>query len=181
MIDFACEHSVRKQISDYQTNLVVKTFLCYMRQTIFSCVGLDLVCSDWHYYVGKYLYFLVLFYILIYIVNCTVIAVDAKEHMHRRQMLAGMLVSNTRLVLSDIWYQSNRYVLMYWVDTERLWTGEIITVMHRNRLRWYGCAVEEMRMIGWKCMDHKMEDVIPKRLPKKTWGKIVDKTAGHDN
>jgi len=32
------------------------------------------------------------------VVNCTEIAVDAKEHMHQRQMLAGMLVSNARLV-----------------------------------------------------------------------------------
>jgi len=28
--------------------------------------------------------------------DCTVIAVDAKEHMHRRQLLAGMIVSNIR-------------------------------------------------------------------------------------
>jgi len=43
--------------------------------------------------------FLERYFELIGDINCTVIAVDAKEHMHRRQMLAGMLVSNTRLVM----------------------------------------------------------------------------------
>jgi len=33
--------------------------------------------------------------------DCTVIAVDAKEHMHRRQLLAGMIVDNTRLIINS--------------------------------------------------------------------------------
>jgi len=40
----------------------------------------------------------VLIYLLIQSIDCAVIAVDAKDHMHRRQLLAGMIVSDTRLV-----------------------------------------------------------------------------------
>jgi len=37
-------------------------------------------------------------YLLIHGIDCAVIAVDAKDHMHRRQLLAGMIVSDTRSV-----------------------------------------------------------------------------------
>jgi len=45
-----------------------------------------------------YSYLSSLLKILIEIIGWTVIAVDAKEHMHRRQLLAGMIMSNTRSV-----------------------------------------------------------------------------------
>jgi len=53
---------------------------------------------------------------------------------------------------------------------ERLGLDDIILVLQRNRLRWYGHVLRKEDN-DWvkKCMEYEVEGVRPRGRPKKTW------------
>ena len=58
----------------------------------------------------------------------------------------------------------------------RLELEDIISVLQRNRLRWYGHVLQKEHN-DWvkKCMEYKVEGTRPRGRPKKTWREIVEK------
>jgi len=58
----------------------------------------------------------------------------------------------------------------------RLELEDIISVLQRNRLRWYGHVLQNEDN-DWvkKCMEYKVEGTRPRGRPKKTWREIVEK------
>ena len=58
----------------------------------------------------------------------------------------------------------------------RLELEDIISVLQRNRLRWYGHVLRKEDN-DWvkKCMEYKVEGTRPRGRPKKTWREIVEK------
>jgi len=58
----------------------------------------------------------------------------------------------------------------------RLELEDIISVLQRNRLRWYGHVLRKGDN-DWvkKCMEYKVEGTRPRGRPKKTWREIVEK------
>jgi len=58
---------------------------------------------------------------------------------------------------------------------ERLGLDDIISVLQRNRLRWYGHVLQKYDN-DWvkKCMEYKVEGAKPRGRPKKTWTEIVE-------
>ena len=58
----------------------------------------------------------------------------------------------------------------------RLELEDIISVLQRNRLRWYGHVLQEEDN-DWvkKCMEYEVEGTRPRGRPKKTWREIVEK------
>jgi len=59
---------------------------------------------------------------------------------------------------------------------ERLGLDDIISVLQRNRLRWYGHLLRKEDN-DWvkKCMEYEVEGARPRGTPKKTWREIVEK------
>jgi len=59
---------------------------------------------------------------------------------------------------------------------ERLGLDDIISVLQRNRLRWYGHVLRKEDN-DWvkKCMEYEVEGARPRSKPKKTWREIVGK------
>ena len=57
---------------------------------------------------------------------------------------------------------------------ERLGLDDVISVLQRNRLRWYGHVLRKEDN-DWvkKCMEYEVEDARPRGRPKKTWREIV--------
>ena len=55
----------------------------------------------------------------------------------------------------------------------RLELEDIISVLQRNRLQWYGHVLRK-EDIDW-CMEYKVEGTRPRGRPKKTWREIVEK------
>jgi len=72
-------------------------------------------------------------------------------------------------------------VLSKWLR-ERLGLDDIISVLHQNRLRWYGHVLRKQDN-HWvkKCMEYELEGARPSGRPKKTWREIVKKTVRHVN
>ena len=64
--------------------------------------------------------------------------------------------------------------------SERLGLHDIISVLQRNMLRWYGHMLRKEDN-DWvkKCMEYEVEGVRPRGRPKKTWRKIVEKDCKH--
>ena len=58
----------------------------------------------------------------------------------------------------------------------RLELQDIISVLQRNRLRWYGHVLRKEDN-DWvkKCMEYEVEGTRPRGRPKKTWREIVEK------
>ena len=58
----------------------------------------------------------------------------------------------------------------------RLSLDDIISVLQRNRLRWYGHVLRKEDN-DWvkKCMEYEVEGARPRGRPKKTWRQIVEK------
>ena len=56
----------------------------------------------------------------------------------------------------------------------RLELEDIISVLRRNRLRWYGHVLRKEDWVK-KCMEYKVEGTRPRGRPKKTWRQIVEK------
>ena len=58
----------------------------------------------------------------------------------------------------------------------RLELDGIISVLQRNRLRWYGHVLRKEDN-DWvkKCMEYEVEGTRPRGRPKKTWREIVEK------
>jgi len=58
----------------------------------------------------------------------------------------------------------------------RLGLDDIISVLQRNRLRWYGHVLRKEDN-DWvkKCMAYEVEGTRPRGKPKKTWREIVEK------
>jgi len=58
----------------------------------------------------------------------------------------------------------------------RIGLDDIISVLQRNRLRWYGHVLQKEDN-DWvkKCMEYEVEGARPKGRPKKTWREIVEK------
>jgi len=58
----------------------------------------------------------------------------------------------------------------------RLQLEDIISVLQRNRLRWYGHVLRNEDN-DWvkKCMEYEVEGTRPRGRPKKTWTEIVEK------
>ena len=52
----------------------------------------------------------------------------------------------------------------------------MISVLHQNRLRWYGHVLRKEDN-DWvkKCMEYEVEGARPRGRPKKTWREIVEK------
>ena len=60
----------------------------------------------------------------------------------------------------------------------RLELQDIISVLQRNRLRWYGHVLwKEDNDWVKKCMDYEVEGTRPRGRPKKTWREIVEKNC----
>jgi len=61
---------------------------------------------------------------------------------------------------------------------ERLRLDDIISVLQRNRLRWYGHVLRKEDN-DWvkKCMKYEVEGGRPRGRPKKTWNEIVEKVC----
>ena len=59
---------------------------------------------------------------------------------------------------------------------ERLGLDDIISVLQRNRLRWYGHVLQKEDN-DWvmKCMEYEVEGARPRSRPKKTGREIVEK------
>jgi len=58
----------------------------------------------------------------------------------------------------------------------RLELQDIISVLQRNRLRWYGHVLrKEDNYWVKKCMEYEVEGTRPRGRPKKTWREIVEK------
>jgi len=59
---------------------------------------------------------------------------------------------------------------------ERLGLDDIISVLQRNRLHWYGHVLRKEDN-DWvkRCMECEVEGARPKGRPKKTWREIVEK------
>jgi len=57
---------------------------------------------------------------------------------------------------------------------ERLRLEDVVTVLQRNRLRWYGHVLRKDDS-EWvkKCMDFVVEGVRPRGRPKRTWKEVV--------
>ena len=57
----------------------------------------------------------------------------------------------------------------------RLGLDNIISVLQRNRLRWYGHVLRKEDN-DWvkKCMEYEVEGARSRGRPKKTWREIVD-------
>ena len=64
--------------------------------------------------------------------------------------------------------------------TERLGLDRMISVLHQNRLRWYGHVLHKEDS-DWvkKCMEYEMEVAWARSRPKKTWREIVQKIVRH--
>jgi len=60
------------------------------------------------------------------------------------------------------------------MDWERLGLDDIISVLQKNRLRWYGHVLrkEDNNRVK-KCMEYEVEGARPRGIPKKTWREIV--------
>jgi len=59
---------------------------------------------------------------------------------------------------------------------ERLGLDDIISELHRNRLRWYGHVLwKEDNDWVKKCTEHEVEGARQRGRPKKTWTEIVEK------
>jgi len=58
----------------------------------------------------------------------------------------------------------------------RLELDNIISLLQRNRLRWYGHVLRQENN-DWvkKCMEYEVEGTRPRGRPKKTWREIVEK------
>jgi len=58
----------------------------------------------------------------------------------------------------------------------RLGLDDIISVLQRNRLRWYGHVLRKEDN-DWvtKCMEYEVEGARPRGRPTKTWREIVEK------
>jgi len=57
---------------------------------------------------------------------------------------------------------------------ERLAVDDIITVIQRHRLRWYGHVLIKDENDWVKiCTDFKVEGVRPRGRPKKTWHEVI--------
>ena len=58
----------------------------------------------------------------------------------------------------------------------RLELEDIISVLKRNRLRWYGHVLRKEEN-DWvkKCMEYEVAGTRPRGRPKKTWREIVEK------
>jgi len=56
----------------------------------------------------------------------------------------------------------------------------IITVLWRSRLRWYGRFMKRRHWVG-KCMDYEVEGVRLRGRPKKTWREVEKNTVRLDN
>ena len=52
---------------------------------------------------------------------------------------------------------------------------DVVTVLQRNRLRWYGNVLRKDDNV-WvkKCMDFVVDGVRPRGRPKRTWKKVVE-------
>ena len=61
-----------------------------------------------------------------------------------------------------------------------LFHASVISVLQRNRLRWYGHVLRKEDN-DWvkKCMEYEVEGARPRGRPKKTWREIVEKTVEH--
>jgi len=59
---------------------------------------------------------------------------------------------------------------------ERLGIDDIITVIQRHRLRWYGHVLRKDEN-DWvqRCADYEVEGVRPRGRPKKTWSEVTEK------
>jgi len=62
----------------------------------------------------------------------------------------------------------------------RLELEDIISVLQRNRLRWYGHVLRKEDN-DWvkKCMEYEVEGTRPRGRPKKTWRRLRKKTVEH--
>jgi len=59
---------------------------------------------------------------------------------------------------------------------ERLGLDDIISVLQRNRTRWYGHVLQKGGNDWLKiCMEYEDEGARPRGRPKKTWREIVEK------
>ena len=59
---------------------------------------------------------------------------------------------------------------------ERLGLDDIISVLQRNSLRWYGhVLLKEDNDWVKKCMEYEVEGARPRGRPKKTWTELVQK------
>ena len=65
---------------------------------------------------------------------------------------------------------------------ERLGIDDIVSVLQRNMLQWYGHVLrkEENDSVK-KCMEYEVEGSRSKGRPKKTWREMVQKDAIHVN
>jgi len=61
---------------------------------------------------------------------------------------------------------------------ERLGLDDIISVLQRNRLRWYGHVLRKGDN-DWvkKCTEHEVEGARPRGRPKKSWREILEKES----
>ena len=59
---------------------------------------------------------------------------------------------------------------------ERPRIGDIILILHQNRLRWYGHVLRK-EDTDWvkKCMKYEVEGSRPRGRPKRTWKEVVQK------
>jgi len=58
----------------------------------------------------------------------------------------------------------------------RLGLDDKISVLQRNRLRWYGHVLRKVDNDSIKkCMEYEVEGARPRGRPKKTWREIVEK------
>jgi len=61
---------------------------------------------------------------------------------------------------------------------ERLGLDDIISVLQRKRLRWYGHVLGKQDndwVYVWKCMEYEVKGARPRGRPKTTWRQIVEK------
>jgi len=65
---------------------------------------------------------------------------------------------------------------------ERLGLDDMISVLQKNELRWYGHVLRrEDNDCMKKCMDYEVKSARPRGRPKKTWREIGKKTVRHIN
>jgi len=62
------------------------------------------------------------------------------------------------------------------VPSKELRIDDIILILQKNRLRWYGQVLRK-EDTDWvkKCMEYEVEGSRPKGRPKRTWGEVVQK------
>ena len=72
----------------------------------------------------------------------------------------------------DVWHETARQNSKL---RERLGLDDIISVVQRNRLQWYGHMLRKEDN-DWvkKCMQYEVEGARPRGRPKKTWTEIVE-------